>query len=312
MRKTTIGGEALIEGVMMRGPEKIAAAVRRADGGITVEKRDYVSLAKRYKLLGLPVIRGVVSFGESLILGIKALMFSAQLADIEEEDIKPSKVDMFLTKLMGDRIKDVAIAFSVITAVFMGVGLFILFPNYIAGFLNLSKVSACNTILYNLVEGAIRILIFLAYIILISKLRDIERVFQYHGAEHKTIHCYENEEELTVANVKKYPIQHPRCGTSFLLIVMLVSILVFSFLGWPGLLMRIGSRLLFVPVVAGLSYEVIRYAGRSSLRIVKLINMPGLWLQRFTTREPDETQMEVAIEALKNVVEERVGVESVR
>lgn len=310
MRKTMIGGEALIEGIMMRSPEKIAAAVRRADGGITVEKRDYVSLAKRYKLLGLPIVRGVVSFGESLILGIKALMFSAQLADIEE-DIEPSKIDMFLTKLMGDRIKDVAIGFSVITAVFLGVGLFILFPNYIAGFLNLSKVSAGNTILYNLVEGAVRILIFLAYIILISKLRDIERVFQYHGAEHKAIHCYENEEELTVANVKKYPIQHPRCGTSFLLIVMLVSILVFSFLGWPGLLMRIGSRLLFVPVVAGLSYEVIRYAGRSNLRVVKLINMPGLWLQRFTTREPDETQMEVAIEALKSVVAERVGVESV-
>lgn len=312
MRKTTVGGEALIEGVMMRGPEKIAAAVRRSDGGITIEKKDYVSLSKRYKLLGLPVVRGVVGFGESLILGIKALMFSAQLADIEEEDIKPSKIDIFLTKLLGDRIKDVAIGFSVITAVFMGVGLFILFPNYIAGFLKLPMSGTGSIILYNFVEGTIRILIFLAYIALISKLGDIERVFQYHGAEHKTIHCYENEEELTVANVKKYPIQHPRCGTSFLLIVMLASILVFSFLGWPGLLMRIASRLLLVPLVAGLSYEVIRYAGRSGSGLVRLINKPGLWLQRFTTREPDEAQMEVAIEALKNAVAESVGVESVR
>lgn len=298
--KTSIGGEAVIEGVMMRGPRAIAIAIRKQDGSIAVEKKDYKPVSSRHRLLGLPVIRGMVGFFESLVIGMKSLMRSAEYVEIEEEDEKPSKIDNFLERVLGDKLQDALIYFSVLVAVVLGVGLFILLPHFIAG---LSVFGGWNPTILNLFEGLIRIIIFLVYISLVSKLKDIQRVFQYHGAEHKTIHCYENEEELTVENVKKYSTMHPRCGTSFLLVVMIVSILVFSFLGWKSsIIMRVVPRLLLLPVVAGLSYEVIKFAGRSKSRLVRIMNIPGLALQKFTTREPDDSQIEVAINALKNVM----------
>lgn len=303
MKKTTIGGEALIEGVMMKGPENIAIAVRKSDGEIVIEKQIYVSIAKRYSILKLPVLRGAVGIIESMIIGVKSLMYSADLVDFEEEtQEKPSKIDAFLERVFGDKLKDVAIGFSVFVALVLGIGLFMILPYLLAIPLNLDRSKAAGNIMYNLFEGAIRIILFFGYIILISKMKDIQRVFQYHGAEHKTIHCYEHEEELTVENVRKYTTRHPRCGTAFMFVIMIISIIVFSFIKSEVVLVNILARLLFIPLIAGLSYEVIRFAGRTDWKIMRLISVPGLALQRFTTIEPDDSQIEVAIEALKNVL----------
>jgi uncharacterized protein YqhQ len=299
MKKTSIGGQAVIEGVMMRGPEKIAVAVRKIDKEIVVDKRDYIGLSKRSKFFNLPIIRGVIAFFESLVIGTKTLMTSAEYFDIEDEDAEESKIDKFFEKLFGDKLQEVVITISVIIAVVFGVGLFILLPNYIAGFLEKLIES---TILLNVVEGVLRLLIFFIYIISVSKMKDIQRVFEYHGAEHKSIYCYENGDELTIENVKKYSRLHPRCGTSFLLIVMVISILVFSFAGWGGIAVRILSRLLLLPIVAGLSYEIIKWAGRSDSKFACAVSKPGMWFQLITTREPNDEQIEVAISALKAVL----------
>lgn len=305
MKKTSIGGEALIEGVMMRGPENIAIAIRKSDGEIVVEKKPIKPMAKKHKFFGLPMVRGAVGIFESMVIGMRSLMYSAEFVDLEEEEqTEPSKFEKFIEKLFGDKLFDVLIYTSVIFALVFGIAVFMLLPNIIAGFLHFNKKTSAGLISYNLFEGVIRIILFVSYIALVSKLKDIQRVFEYHGAEHKTIHCYENEEELTVENVKKYTTRHPRCGTAFLFVVMIVSILVFSFSGWHHPVINVIIRVLLMPVVAGLSYEVIKFAGRSKLKIMKLVSVPGLALQRFTTREPDGSQIEVAIEALKNVLVE--------
>lgn len=301
---TNIGGEALIEGVMMKGPDSIVIAVRKPDGEIHIDKKPYTMLSKRYSVLKLPIIRGAVGIFESMVIGVRSLMYSAEFVDIEEEQAKPSKVDAFLERLLGEKLQEAVIYFSVILAMLLGIGLFILLPNVIAGFMKFDKNSASGLIYYNLFEGVIRMVLFVGYIALISKLKDIQRVFQYHGAEHKTIHCYENDEELTVENVRKYSTRHPRCGTAFLLIVMIVSIFVFSFIGWHSILVNILSRLVLIPLIAGISYEIIKAAGRSTWKHIKYVNAPGLALQRFTTIEPDDGQIEVAIAALKGVVVE--------
>ena len=300
MRKTNIGGEALIEGIMMRGPRSNASAFRQSDGSITIEKSDYIPLGKRYKVLGLPLIRGVVGIIESLVIGIKALMHSADFIDIEEEE--PSKFDLFLEKLFGDKMKDFAIFFALIVAVGLGVVLFMLFPNFAAGLINLAGVE--SKILLNIFEGIIRLVTFFAYIVLISKMKDIKRVFEYHGAEHKTIHAYEHEEDLTVDNVKKYSTRHPRCGTAFLFLVMAVSIVVFSFAGWHTIIVNILFRLMLIPLVAGISYELLKLAGKSDSSVVKFLSYPGVFMQKFTTREPDDQQIEIAIAALNGVLED--------
>ncbi|MDI3535095.1 MAG: hypothetical protein PWQ82_1460 [Thermosediminibacterales bacterium] len=281
MKQCNIGGQAVIEGVMMRSPKKTAIAVRKPDNSIFIYKEPTRSLSERFKFLKLPVLRGMLALIESLVVGIRALSFSAQQAGEEGEELTT---------------KDVIIA--VVSAVVFGVGIFMILPTIVAKFIH-GVLS--NTVLLNLIEGVVRLSIFLLYVVMISRMKDIQRVFQYHGAEHKSIHCLEAEEELKVENVRKYSTLHPRCGTSFLLIVMLVSIMVFSFLGWPNLLLRIVSRLLLFPLVAGVSYEIIKYAGRSNSPFIKTINAPGLWLQKLTTREPDDSQIEVAIEALKEV-----------
>lgn len=301
MKKTTIGGQALIEGLLMIGPENAAIAIRKPDGEIIVEKR---SLPKKNWLSRVPVIRGMTGFFKQIVLGMKALMYSAEFVDVEmDEQVQPSKLDRFIEKLFGEKFKDAAIYAAVALSLAFSIGLFILLPNLLAGFAHFDKDTAGGVMLYNLFEGLIRVVLFFAYLALASRMKEIKRVWEYHGAEHKTIHCYEHEEELTIENVRKFPTMHPRCGTSFMFFVMIVSILVFSFLGWHSIWINILSRLLLIPLVAGLSYELLKFAGRKSdWRIVKVINAPGMLFQKFTTKEPDDSQIEVAIAAFNNVL----------
>ncbi len=301
---TSIGGQAVIEGVMMRGPKEIAVAVRTPEQEIVIDKKPISSLLQKYKFLKFPLIRGVVSFIESLVVGTKALMFSAEFYDIEEEDDKKKKEAMTeeekaAAEAKESKMKNAAIYGSVAIALVLGIGLFMLLPGVIVDFV---RDFFPNNVLATLVEGIVRILIFLIYIILVSQMQDIRRVFEYHGAEHKTIFCYESGEELTVENARKFSRLHPRCGTSFLLIVMVISIILFSFISVEHVLLRMGLRLLLLPVVAGLSYEVIKLAGRSKSKVMRLVSLPGMWLQKITTREPDDSQLEVAIASLKAVL----------
>lgn len=304
-RKTTIGGQALIEGLMMIGPVDAAIAIRKPDGEIIVEKRP---LAAKNKFSKVYVLRGVLAFVRQLIVGIKALMFSAEYVDMDEDDdndsdsaYKKSWFDRFLEKLLGDASKEVIIYTSLIFALAFIVGVFILLPNFLAGLLQFDKKTNTGVLLYNLFEGLVRIIIFFTYLSLISKMKDIQRVWQYHGAEHKTIHCYEQREELTVENIRKYPTSHPRCGTSFLFIVVIISILIFSFAGWYSPIVNILIRIALTPLVAGISYEILKIAGRHADGFFSFVNIPGMYLQKFTTREPDDSQIEVAIAAFNGV-----------
>lgn len=283
MAKFNIGGQAVIEGVMMRGPEDVAVAVRKADGSIDVDVHPVNSIQDRHPILKKPLIRGMVVLVESLVMGMKALSYSAQVSGEEDEE-------------MDD--KDMAL--TIVVSVLLAVGLFIAIPTWSMRFL---QHWTTNAVTLNLAEGCLRMAIFLAYIAVISSMKDIQRVFQYHGAEHKTIFAYEAGLPLTVENVRKFPRLHPRCGTNFLMIVMCISIFVFAFLGWPNLLERILSRILLMPVVAGVSYEIISFAGRHNDNplIHKLI-LPGLLLQKLTTREPADEMIEVAIASVKAVV----------
>ena len=311
--KTSIGGQAVMEGVMMRGAYKTAIAVRKSDGEI-VTKIDDIGTKKRNKLLKLPIIRGCVNFIDSLIIGMKALMYSAEFIDIDEEEESESKFDKWLEDKLGDKLKDIVIYFAVFLSVIMSVGLFILLPSLVSGLLEMItplKWLTGSKFFTSLSEGVLRMAIFLGYMALVSKMKDIRRVFEYHGAEHKTIACYEAGEDLTVENVRKHERFHPRCGTSFLLFVMIISIIVYAFLprfdGYTkiiAILLRMGTRLLFLPVVAGFSYEVIKWAGRSKNKCVGILSKPGLWLQRLTTREPDDEQIETAIESMKPCIPE--------
>ncbi|MBR2476916.1 MAG: DUF1385 domain-containing protein [Clostridia bacterium] len=301
VHKTSIGGQAVLEGVMMRGPHELATAVRKSDGEIIIDKKP-VKVSSKNILSKIPIVRGVINFVSSMVVGVKCLMFSAEFYDVEgEEGYEPSKFEKWLDDKFGDKIKDIAIYFAVVVSLFMGIGLFMLLPTVIVGFLHWYIT---NPVLLNLAEGGVRMLIFLGYLALVSRMKDIQRVFEYHGAEHKTIAAYEHGEELTPENAAKYSRLHPRCGTSFLLIVMVISIIFFSFLKWDNVFMRIGLRLLLLPVVAGVSYEIIKFAGRSKNKCVAILTKPGLWLQKLTTREPDESQLEVAIAALKAVIPE--------
>ena len=318
---TSIGGQAVIEGVMMRGPFKTAVAVRKPDGEIEC-KIDETGTKKHNWFLKLPIIRGCVSFVESLIIGMKALMFSAEFVDVEGEEESESKFDKWLENKFGDKVKDIVIYIAVFVSIILSVGLFILLPTAITqgiqaigekmGFDDAARSGAFISIC----EGIVKMAIFLGYMYLISKMKDIKRVFEYHGAEHKTIACYEAGEELTPENVKKYTRFHPRCGTSFLLFVMIVSIALYAFLpkfsgeeysALERLFYRMGTRIALLPVVAGISYEIIKFAGRSKNSCVKCMTKPGLWLQRLTTREPDEAQIETAITSMKAVIPEVEG-----
>lgn len=284
MKKTSIGGQALIEGIMMKGPSKIAIAVRKPDKEIELKVDEINTPSSRHSFLKLPFIRGVVGLIEAMYIGVNALMFSASFWEENEEE----EMTSFQTAMV------------ILTSVFLAVGLFMVLPNLIVSLLFSNMES---TIGKNLVEGLFRILFFLIYIYYVSKLEDIKRVFEYHGAEHKSIHCYEHGEELTVENIKKYPIMHKRCGTSFLFMVMIVSIIVLSFFGWPNPLMRLITRIFALPIVAGISYEINRQIGKMDNKFSDILAYPGLMIQKYATvREPDSQQIEVAIEALKQVL----------
>ena len=287
-----VGGQAVIEGVMMRSPEYITIAVRKSSGEIVVKKDHYISLSKRFKLLNLPIVRGVVTLGETLYIGIKALTFSAEEA-VEEETPsakKKEKKGIFTSLwLIG----------TVIFAFILAFLLFFYLPLMVTSFLNIK-----GGFLFNLVDGIIRVAIFLIYIWAITLWKDMRRIFEYHGAEHKSIYTLEAGEDLLPANAKKYSTLHPRCGTSFLLIVMIVSILVFMLLGRPHTLSDRLTRFLFVPLIAGISYELLKLSGKKrESKITKVLIAPGLWLQKITTKEPDEEQLEVAMAALKEALE---------
>ena len=277
-----VGGQAVIEGVMMRDANKTATAVRLPNGEIEVETHPVTSIRERYPVLNLPLIRGSVIMVESLVIGMRALSFSAQAAGEEDEQMTKKEIAM-----------------TILFALVLASVLFIVIPT---GAAHLAAAYTDDPVVFNLIEGGIRLLVFLLYIWGISFMGGIRRVFQYHGAEHKTIHCYEAGEALTVENVQKFPRLHPRCGTNFLLIVMVVAIVFHVFFGWPDLWLRILSRLTVLPVVAGVSYEIIRFAGRSENRIVRIMITPGLWLQYLTTRPPADEMVEVAIESLKAVL----------
>lgn len=290
----------MIEGIMMRSPTTEAVVVRTKEGLVT--KSGPIKIMKdKYPIVGLPFIRGAVNFVNSMTIGVRALMFSADQMP-EEEIEEPTKFERWIEEKFGsEKAEKAIITFSVILGIAFSVGLFILLPTFLAGFLsNLID----NRILRNLAEGALRIIIFISYIAITSKIGQIKRVWAYHGAEHKAIACYEKGLPLSVENVMQQSKQHPRCGTSFLFIVMIVSILVFSFTGWENLWVRIGLRLLLLPVVVAISYEIIKLAGRYDNFLTRIISAPGKALQRLTTSEPDEEMVEVAIEAMNLVIPE--------
>ncbi len=322
IHRTSIGGQAVIEGVMMRGPKKIATAVRKPDGEIIVETEE-LGKVRTGKFVKLPIIRGCVNFFDSMIIGVKSLMFSAKFFDVDDEGNpaeEQSKFEAWLEKkLDSDAAMNVVIYLSVILSLFLSVGLFMLLPALIAGFFN----PIINSQFFlTLIEGIVRIAIFVLYLALVAQTKDIKRVFMYHGAEHKSIFCYEKGLPLTVENVRVQSRLHPRCGTSFLLIVMVISILVFSIIPWkqelfasipyigvafvkmPWAIWRLILRLLLLPLVAGISYEIIKFVGRHDNCCTRAINKPGMWFQKITTNEPDDSQIEVAIEALKAVIPE--------
>jgi len=294
-KKTTVGGQAVIEGVMMRGSKGLATAVRLPNGHIEVKKESSKSLTKKNKFFGLPIVRGFISLIESLIIGIKSLEFSASFFEDDEES--ESKFDKWFDKTFKDKGSSVLMGISLIISLTFAILLFFILPTVLTSLVKTSITS--NVIVLNVVEGIIRVIIFLAYIFLVGKLEDIKRVYQYHGAEHKTIFCYESGIELTPENAKKFGRLHPRCGTNFLFLVMVISIIIFSFTGWQSIGERIVSRVLLLPVVSGITYEVIKWLGKSESKIAKIVAWPGLLLQKITTKEPDESMLEVAITSLK-------------
>jgi len=297
MKKQSVGGQAVIEGVMMQSKEKRAIAVRKNDGEIVVRKNKIKSWINDKNINKIPFFRGSFVLIETMIEGVKSLNYSSEFfLDESEEDA----FDRFIKRIFKDKANDVIIAISMIMAFVLSIGLFVLIPTALGG--AFSKVIN-NDFLLNLIEGVIRICILFGYIVLISKSKDIERVFQYHGAEHKSIYCYENNLELTVENAKKFGRLHPRCGTNFLFIVMFISIVLFSFFGWPNPVIRVVMRIVCIPIVAGISYEIIRFLGKYNNKFTKIVAYPGMMLQNFTTKEPDDEQLEVAIAALKAVID---------
>lgn len=292
-KKTSIGGSALIEGVMMRGPKTTAMAVRKPDKSMHLEQWPTDNEKKPwYKKT--PFIRGVFNFIDSMVVSYKCLTKSSEIAGFEDET--PSKFETWLKEKLGDAFSKVLNTVAIILGVVLAVGLFILLPTTLV---SLIRGYVENQILLSFIESFVKISIFVLYIWLIGFMEDMKRTFQYHGAEHKTITCYEHGEELTVENVKKYSRYHPRCGTSFMIFVLIISALIFAIVPWDNIAYRIVLKIIFLPLVMGISYEIIKWAGRSSNGIVCVISKPGLWVQRLTTREPDDEMIECAIEAMK-------------
>ena len=295
-RYSGIGGQAVLEGVMMKNNDKYAVAVRKTNGEIDVKIEDYKGIGGEKKLSKLPFIRGVFSFIDSLVLGMKVTMHSASF--FEEEEEQPSKAEQRLSKILGNKADDIMMGFTVVLSVIIAVALFMLLPFFISDFLGRF---IRNASLIAIVEGIVRIMIFIGYILAISFMKDIKRLFMYHGAEHKCINCIEKGRPLTVRDVKRSSRLHKRCGTSFLLFVVLVSVIVFFFIRVDNMVLKLVIRLALVPVIEGISYELIRLAGKSDNVIVNILSKPGLLMQKLTTKEPDEEMIEVAIASVEAV-----------
>lgn len=319
----SVGGQALMEGIMMNGPEGKAMALRMPDGSISVEKKTFNSIKDKNKFFALPMIRGIVNFVEALIFGYKCLMESAEKTgmDLGEEEENMSKLDRWITDHFGEKMMNVIGAISMVLGFALAFALFVWMPSFLFDLINKwtdEHISMLRTIF----EGLLRIIIFVVYMVAVSKMKEIKRVYMYHGAEHKSIFCYEKGLDLTVENVRAQSRLHPRCGTSFLLLVMIISILVYSVIPWdeasfaaipvigkalgamPWVITRLILRLLLLPIVAGISYEIIKFAGRHDNAFTRAISKPGMLFQHITTNEPDDSQIEVAIAALKAVIPE--------
>lgn len=305
--KSKVGGQAIIEGVMMRGLDKVSMAVRRESGEIVTESWQVTDLKNKKWYCRIPFIRGIFNLIESMTLGYKCLMKSASYIELEDEEEQPSKFEQKLLDLLGDKLMKIVSGAAMVIGVVIAVVLFMLLPAAAAKGINALFLSAAGVdigVFKAIIEGVIKIAIFIGYLAAISQMKDIKRLFMYHGAEHKSIACYEAGEELTPENAKRFTRFHPRCGTSFMLIVLIISIVLFMAITWNSLVIRVLLKLIMLPVVIGIAYEIIRLAGKYDNLFTKIISAPGLALQRLTTREPDESQLEVAIAALREALPE--------
>jgi uncharacterized protein YqhQ len=296
---TKVGGQAVLEGIMMKGTDRTAVVIRRPKGDMHIKIEPIQQKSKWRKI---PIARGVFIFADALVSGTKTLLYSAEVLENSEggEEYEADKLTIWMEKKFGKkRTLSMMLYASVVLAIFFTVGIFIILPTWlVSAFGYITQ----NEVVLNLLEGALRIAMFVIYVLAISKMKEIKTVFQFHGAEHNCIHCFENGLELTPENCQRFETLHPRCGTSFLMFVMVISLLLFSLLGWPNLLWRISSRLLLIPLIAGLSYELLRWAGSGDSIVVKVLSLPGLALQKLTTKKPTEKQLEVAIAAMKAVI----------
>ena len=302
--RTSIGGQALIEGILMRGPDKQAIVCRKANGELSIQESELKLIKDKHPILGWPFVRGVVTFLDSLVKGMQAVTWSAEQQP-EELQEEPGKFDLWLEKKLGtEKAEKIVFGIAIFLGIALAVGLFFFLPTLLTGLMDGFLKSR---LLRNLVEGVMRILIFLLYLWAVTHMKDIRRMFSYHGAEHKTIHCYERGLELTVENVRTMPKEHPRCGTSFLFVVMIVSIFVLMFVTWTTPLLRLLIRLCLLPIIVAISYEINRWVGRHDNVLSTILAWPGRQLQHLTTYEPDDGMIECAIEALRRVIPEETG-----
>ncbi|MBE7719259.1 DUF1385 domain-containing protein [Lacrimispora indolis] len=298
MKYSGIGGQAVIEGVMMKNGDEYATAVRKPDGTIEVKKDTYVSMGERVKLFSLPFVRGIFSFVDSMVLGMKSLTFSASFFEDDEEVSEPSRFEKMLERMFGEKTEKALMSMVMVFSVVMAILIFMVLPMFLA---NIFHQFIKSQTLMAILEGVIRIGIFIAYIGLVSRMEDIRRTFMYHGAEHKCINCLEHGLPLTVENVRNSSKEHKRCGTSFLLIVMIISILFFMVVRVDTVPLRVLSRIILIPFIAGVSYEFLRLAGRSESKLVDLLSRPGMWMQGMTTKEPDDEMILVGIASVEAV-----------
>ncbi|MCD6436310.1 MAG: DUF1385 domain-containing protein [Clostridiales bacterium] len=299
-KQCSVGGQAIIEGIMMRNKNKVSIVIRRKNGELIVENKTIE--APKSKISKLPLIRGLFALFSSMSIGVRALTLSAKYFEEDEGVVtEEDKFDKFVRKIFGSKADDAIVLISIITALGLAILLFTVLPTFI---ISLFRNVVSSQYILSTFEGILKVIFFLVYILMISKMNDVKRVFQYHGAEHKTIHCIESEKELTVENAREFTTLHPRCGTSFLIFVLIISITIFSFITWNNILLRIGLKILLLPLIAGVSYEVLKFSGTSDNKLVKALSKPGLMMQKITTQEPDDQMLEVAIVAVKAVMDD--------
>ncbi len=309
-RLGTVGGEAVLEGVMMKSGDRYAVSVRKEDGSIQTVRDSCVSIRKRVKILNIPVVRGVVNMVETMMLSYKALSISAEAMGIDEAE-EESRFEKWLREKLGKNIMDIVMGISMVLGVALGVGLFFFLPIWITKGIDAAAGGSLGW-LKNVIEGLIKIAIFVGYLWAVSLMKDIRRTFEYHGAEHKSIFCYESGEELTPENVAKFKRFHPRCGTSFLFVMLILSVFINSlpFVTWDNMLLRMVTKLLLLPLIVGIGYELLMFTGKHDNAFTRIIAAPGMWMQRLTTREPDLEQIAVAIRSIKAVLPEEFPEES--